>query len=105
MSDEKEDLKKNALRMLERARVTAKLEKISNESEKDGVIYMPDGSRYEDINDDIADLRFDLRSAGLTLADIGTTEEELGKLSSESFRLNAPHRAKMESRKRDIYDD
>ena len=99
MSNEKEDLKKSALRMLERARVTAKLEKIPDESEKDGVIYMPDGSRYEDINDDISDLRYDLQSASLTLTDIGTSEEELGQLILAANRLNAPHRAAMAAKK------
>jgi len=101
--------KREALRYLERARRTAKLKTIPSPSEHDvDEILMPDGSRYEDINDDIADMRYQLEQARLTPADIGTDEEELRKLAAASTRLNEPFRRRQESIRRNRvldYDD
>ena len=93
---QREKHKRDALAYLESARKTAKLKRIPEPSEKNSdIILMPDGSRYGDIRDDLSDMKYELDVAGLTLADIGTDEQELVKLERESDRLNAPHRERM----------
>jgi phage terminase Nu1 subunit (DNA packaging protein) len=91
--------KREALRLLERARKTAKLRRIPKAKADDvDAIFLRDGTRYEEIMDDVDELRGELASAHLTLADIGTDETELAKLKKASDRLNEPHRLKMSKR-------
>lgn len=56
---------------------------------------MPDGSRYEEIMDDLADMKACLELGGFDLTDIGTDEAELAKLKKASDRLNVPHRERV----------
>lgn len=92
--------KREALHLLARARKTAKLRRIPR-ARKDDVdaIFLRDGTRYEEILDDLDEMREELKLAGLSLTDIGTDEAELSKLKKASDRLNAPHRARMRSEK------
>lgn len=89
-----EDAKKEALRLLRRARRTSKLKNLDRIREnEEGMLCHPNGVRYEEIMDDVADLRAVLQAAELKLEDIRTSEAELSRLKSASVRLNAPHAA------------
>ena len=91
--------KRTAQFHLERARKTSKLRRIPDASEEDvDLILLPDGSRYENILDDIEALQDQLKAASLTLADIGTDERELIRLEAASTRLNAPYAEKRRHR-------
>ena len=82
-------LKREALRLLERARKTAKLRRIPKAKADDvDAIFCRDGTRYEEIVDDLHDMRGELELTHITLADIGTDETELAKLKKASDRLN-----------------
>jgi len=82
--------------MLARAKRTARLKSLENLREnKDGILCHRNGVRYEEIMDDLDEMRALLERAGLKLEDIGTSEAELSKLKAASVRLNASHAAKV----------
>lgn len=83
-----EDHRAEAVRLLENARRTAKLEKIPDENE-------PGYDEYQEIEDDVADMRWHLGKVGLKTEDIGTDEHELAELKAQSDRLNAPYRRRL----------
>jgi len=94
--NQKAKLHQEASSLLERARETAKLKRIPAHAKNDiDAVFLKDGTRYEEIMDDLHEMHGALEEAGLTLADIGTDEAEIEKLKQASDRLNAPHRERL----------
>ena len=93
---EKRIARKEAQIFLESARKTSKLRCIPKPSKDDfDLRQLRDGSRYQEIIDDVEEMQDLLKAAGLTLSDISTDEAELGRLKAASDRLNAPHRERL----------
>jgi len=92
-----EDHKAEAVRLLERARRTSRLEKVPEEGE-------PGYDGYQEIEDDLSDMSWHLARAGMELEDIGTDEPELVALKRHSWRLNMPCRQRQQGQKRDAWD-
>jgi len=83
-----QDHKAEAVRLLEQARRSSRLERVPEEEE-------PGYDEYHDIEHDIADMLGHLEHARLKLQDIGTDDAELAQLKAHSERLNELYRRRL----------